>query len=343
MGMMAPCPPIHPRRPPLPALAMTVAICTRNRTEQLARALQSIRDQDRAPDEVLIVDNAPSCDATRQIIERDFPSYRYVRETRLGLDFARNRALAEAGHEYVAFIDDDAVADADWTAQLFETLAEHSGVGLCTGQIMPLSQETLAEQLFEANGGFGRGNQLIHLPHDAKRRLHGRRVPLIAWSVSIGNGTNFALRRSAVVQLGGFDEAFELGQVLHGGGDLDLFWRMLNAGHELMYQPKARVRHEHRKDLPTMAEQLASHQRAVVAFLVKSLKAAHGKRRLSIAVFTAWRVMKPGWRMLKRCVGRDPLDLPTLGKMWRYSIEGLTIYRRAQAIAQQRRHDPEAN
>ncbi|MEP7176632.1 MAG: glycosyltransferase, partial [Gemmatimonadales bacterium] len=60
--------------------------------------------------EILVVDNAPPDDATQDLVAR-YPSVRYVREPIQGLDFARNRALASASGEVVAFLDDDAVAE----------------------------------------------------------------------------------------------------------------------------------------------------------------------------------------------------------------------------------------
>lgn len=316
---------------------MTVAVCTRDRTELLEHALRSLWTQRHAPAEVLVVDNAPSSDATRAMVTRRFAGWRYLREPVLGLDFARNRVLAEARYDVVAFLDDDAVACEDWSHALWRTFEESPGVGVCTGHVAPLSQATEAERLFERNGGFGRGDALVRLPRDARRRLRGLPVPLITWAVSVGNGTNFAVRRSLALEIGGFDEAFELGEALHGGGDLDMFWRMLTAGHELVYQPAARVKHRHRRDVEAMGRQLASHQRALVAFLVKSARASRGAGRLPIAAFLLWRLIKPGARMLKRCGGRDPLPLPILWGMWRSCLGGLTVYPRARDIAARRR------
>ncbi len=332
---------VTPTQPTAARVAMTVAICTRNRTAQLERALRSIDAQNHRPDEVLVIDNAPSSETTRTLLVERFPQYRYIRESIAGLDFARNRALHEAQHEIVAFLDDDAVARPDWTDQLNRTFDDNPRVALCTGHVAAVSQQTPAEKLFEANGGFGRGDRAVRLPHDAGRRLHGLPVPLIAWAVSVGNGTNFAVRRDAALMLGGFDEAFELGEALHGGGDLDMFWRILMAGHELLYQPTARVEHEHRQDLSAVSTQLASHQKALIAFLVKSLRTTRGGARAGLAVFLAWRVVKPGWRMLRRCVGRDPLPLAMLWNMWRQCVAGLTVYPAAQRIAQQRRRTAE--
>jgi hypothetical protein len=83
-----------------------------------------------------------------------------------------------------------------------------------TGRVEALTLETEAQRLFEANGGFGRGLERVRLPEDARRPLHGRRAPLIAWAVSVGSGCSLAVRRELALGLGGFDEALDLGEVL---------------------------------------------------------------------------------------------------------------------------------
>ncbi len=85
---------------------------------------------------------------------------RYVREALLGLDFARNRALHECTNDIVAFLDDDAVADRNWCRTIVRVFSENRQVSVCTGRVLALSLETEAQRLFEANGGFSRGDAL---------------------------------------------------------------------------------------------------------------------------------------------------------------------------------------
>src|SRR5690606_26741462 len=81
----------------LPLPSVTIAVCTRDRTRDLSRALTSLLAQDYAGEtEIVVVDNAPATDATAMLCRTHFPTVRYVRESRPGLDWARNRAIAEA-------------------------------------------------------------------------------------------------------------------------------------------------------------------------------------------------------------------------------------------------------
>jgi GT2 family glycosyltransferase len=320
-----------PESGPVTAADISVAICTRNRAPVLGRALGALAAQSSPPAEILVIDNAPSDQTTRDLVLGRFPAVRYVREPSRGLDFARNRALHEATGAVVAFVDDDAVVDRDWVASLHEVFAENPSVGICTGRVEALEIVNEAQRLFEANGGFSRGTRAVRLPGDAKRPLHGRRAPLIAWAVSVGCGCSYAVRRDVALSLGGFDEVLELGHAPQGGGDHDLLWRILAAGYEVAYEPRALAWHEHRSDLPAVRRQLAYHQRALVAFLAKTLIEARGLARLPVLGFLAWRLVKPGVRLVRRAVGRDPLPAPLLGRMWWNCWLGLGAYPYARA------------
>ena len=97
----------------------SIVICTHNRAALVPDAIASALSQDYPTDryELIVVDNA-STDCTQEVVEgmRGAVSVAYtnVVEENLGLSHARNRGIATARHEYVAFLDDDAVATHHW-------------------------------------------------------------------------------------------------------------------------------------------------------------------------------------------------------------------------------------
>lgn len=325
-------------RPPASAVetGVTAAVCTRGRAAGLGRALASLTSLSGPPVEILVVDNAPSDESVRELVRGHFPTVRYTREPVPGLDFARNRALREATREVVAFVDDDAVVERDWAATLLDVFVRNPRVAVCTGRVEPLSLANEAQRLFEANGGFSRGLAPVRLPADAQRPLHGRQAPLIAWAVSIGSGCSYAVRRDVALALGGFDEALDLGHPLPGGGDHDLLWRALEAGYEVAYEPCALAWHEHRSEMSAVRAQIAHHQRALVAFLAKHVVGGHGGKRLSLLAFLAWRLAKPGVRLARRALGRDPLPESLLVRMWWNCWLGLAAYPYGRFLARRR-------
>ncbi|HVR99014.1 MAG TPA: hypothetical protein VMW27_20510, partial [Thermoanaerobaculia bacterium] len=83
-------------------------------------------------------------------------------------------------------------------------------------------------------------------------------------------------------------------------------------------------------------DQIAGHQRALVALLVKSLGRARGRRHLGLLVFLGWRLVKPAVRLARRSVGDDPLPAPLLLRMLRDCWRGLWAYPQARREAARR-------
>lgn len=314
-----------------------VAICTRNRTEKLGRSLRSVMVQTLPPEEMLVVDNAPDDHSTQTLVRQEFPTARYVREPVPGLDYARNRALAETSMEIVAFIDDDAVAGSGWVEGIRSVFLEGDRIAVCTGKVEAFSLETEGERLFEANGGFARGDDRICLPADRRRRLRGLPAPLIAWAISVGSGCSLAVRRTYILEMGGFDEALDLGPALPGGGDLDILWRALDAGYEIVYDPSVQAYHEHRKQVDAAVTQILEHNRSLIAMLTKSAVTTRNSSRAVVLAFLLWRLLKPGVRLLRRMAGRDPLPGEVLLRMWWSCVRGLGSYPAARRLAARRR------
>jgi GT2 family glycosyltransferase len=322
----------------LQASAVTVAVCTRDRPDKLERLLQSLLRQTCQPRVVLVVDNAPASDATQQLVQR-LPVVRYVREAIPGLDFARNRALRESDSEIVAYVDDDAVVAEDWVASIIAVFNESPAIGVCTGKVDALTLATEGARLFEASGGFGRGDQRLHLPPGVGARPPGLPKPLAAWAFSVGAGVSLAVRRRFALELGGFDEALDMGAVLPGGGDTDMLWRMLEAGHQVVYEPSVRAWHEHRADQQGAEQQILGHGRATVATLTKFVAVAPWLRKPPAMAFLAWRLVKPGARLARRLVGRDPLPARLLARLFVDCWRGLFAYPQALRLAASRRRE----
>jgi glycosyltransferase involved in cell wall biosynthesis len=314
---------------------LTAVVCTRGRPRMLRRAVQSLLVQSEPPDEILVVDNAPEDGRSRAVaLEADGgPPVRYLVEPVPGLDFARNLALREAAGAIVAFLDDDAVADIHWARETREAFRTHAELDACMGLVGPLVPDSPGALLFEANGGFGRGERAIHLPRDRGSRL----VPLIARSLAVGSGCSMALLRDRARGLGGFDEALDMGEALPGGGDLDMLWRILEAGGQVRYEPRVRALHEHRPDEAAAARQIVEHNRGLVAMLVKALRAADVRGRVPILIFLGWRLAKPGLRLMRKLFGRDPLPAWALLALWRGCWRGLRAYPAALREVERRR------
>jgi GT2 family glycosyltransferase len=274
--------------PPVRWPSVTIAVCTRDHPALLDRLLRSLEGLERPPGppvelEVLVVDNAPSDDATRRLVQAR-PGVRYECEPRPGLDFARNRAVGAAQGELLAFLDDDVTVEPAWLRGLLEAWAENPDAGAITGQVLPLACDTEAQVLFERRGGFRRGF--------AKARW-GRECAESAWfhpchAGSFGAGCNMVFATSLLRELGGFDEALDTGPPLPGGGDLDIFYRVIRAGRPLVYEPSMVVRHEHRRDMAQLKRQYWSWGLGFIAFVAKCHRTDPPFRQKQRRMITWW-------------------------------------------------------
>ena len=248
-----------------PAGTVTVAVCTRDRPDDLVLCLDSIERARRSwpgEAEVLVVDNAPPDDATREVV-RQRPGVRYVREPLAGLDVARNRALAEARGQWLAFVDDDVRVDEGWLAGLAAARSEHPDAAAVVGLVLPAELESEAQVRFERRGGFGRG--FSQRRWDGRRGPGGRLHPLGAGE--FGAGCDMAFDVEVLRRLGGFDDALDTGAPLPGGGDLDIFFRVLATDHVLVYEPRMLVFHRHRREMEALRRQYASWGTGLAAYL----------------------------------------------------------------------------
>jgi glycosyltransferase involved in cell wall biosynthesis len=181
------------------------------------------------------------------------------------LNFARNRAIHAANGEILAYLDDDVIVDRSWLAGLFGAWSENPDAAAFTGLVMPYEMVTEAQILFEKRGGFRRGFEKIRY----SQILPGN--PLYPCGAGIfGAGCNMAFRRDVLVKLDGFDEALDTGAALPGGGDLDIFYRIIRSGNIIVYEPQYLVYHEHRREWDKLRRQYWSWGLGFIAYVVKS-------------------------------------------------------------------------
>ncbi|RJR35250.1 MAG: glycosyltransferase [Desulfobacteraceae bacterium] len=229
-------------------LPISVIVCTRDRTAQLRRCLQSLVELEYPNYEIIVVDNAPSSDDTAGLAA-GMP-VRYVCEERPGLDRARNRGIAEALYGIVAFTDDDALPDRNWLNAISSAFAKREVMAV-TGPVIPGELETDAQILFELGyGGMGHGFR--------ERTIRPQTITLrdLFWSSGFGVGCNMAFRREIFTSVGLFDVVLDVGTPSMGAGDIEMFHRIVARGHTLVYEPTVLVRHIHRRGIEALRRQL---------------------------------------------------------------------------------------
>lgn len=325
----------------------TVVICTTGRCELLADAVRAVLAQDHADFDVVVVDNAPATGLTRTALNGiDDQRLTIVDEPEPGLSRARNRGVSAARGEIIAFTDDDARVDSHWLTALIDPILAHRLVGGATGIALPSQLSFAPQRWFESRGGFPKSTsvQLWYTgePESALAEL-GSRVeggPLYPMTTArVGAGVCMAFRRSALDEIGPFDEALGAGTPTRGGEDLDLFARMLAAGYAIIHTPDAVVFHRHRVDLAGLETQIRGNGSGMAALLTKSV-ITRPANLLSLAgrVPRVLMRIRPG---SQRTAGADE-DVPaslTRNEVKGF-LEGPLLYARAVRAARRRPATP---
>ena len=306
--------------------AVTVAICTRDRPDTLTPCLEGLGRLDYPTLDLLIVDNAPSNSDTKNLILEKYPNIRYTCEPRPGLSWARNRAIAEAKGEILAFTDDDAIVDPGWVKAIAQIFAENPEVMAVTGLIAPSELETEAQVLFQQQGGFKDGFE-----REWHRLPPNQKVPrqyLRAWE--LGTGANMAYRRCLFEHIGSFNPALGAGTPTHAGEETEMFFRVLKAGYALVYEPKAIVRHRHRRQRAQLRSQLINYNSSNYPYFAIAAETYPEEffsfLRLGTTGLWSWHLRRLFASLLRP--GQLPRDL-ILAEMWGL-LRGLTLLGKAR-------------
>ena len=222
-------------------MKVDICLCTWNRASLLEQTLRSIARLHipiGCDLRVLLVDNGSS-DNTPVII-RSFESvfaergigFVSLRETKQGHTFARNRALQQMQSELAVWTDDDVIVDSNWLAAYLEAsrdpLYQFWG-GKIEPKFQPARPEWIAENWSNLKGCFAArdlGEAVIEFTEN-----------------QLPYGANFAIRTSTQQQFAFNTDLGRRGVDVLGEDELDLFRRLLSAGHRGCWTPGAKVQH----------------------------------------------------------------------------------------------------
>jgi GT2 family glycosyltransferase len=317
---------------------VTVIVCTRDRTELLKSAIASILATNHSDFGVLVVDNAPSSNATHEFVTGLADSrVQLISEPVPGLSRARNAGLLAATGDVVAFVDDDVIVDRDWLNILVRGFGYGDSVACVSGMVPAGELRTPAQAYFENRVGWSESADVrvfewSKAPKD---------VPLFPFEVRhYGTGANFAVDRRVALSIGGFDERLGAGTPASGGEDIDMFFRILRSGRQLVNEPAAIAWHRHRATADDLRAQTRGYGLGLGAWLAKVASDP------AMAILAAKTVVRRGSALVRhlrsasRSASPSPAvvgDLPPdIGSgTWRFVLKGAWAYlvaRRARGV-----------
>ena len=203
-----------------------------NRADLLRLCLESLERQTLRNFEVIVVDNGSEDDSAA--VARGFsgaPVRLIQNKQNQGFCRANNQGIDVAGGEYVALLNNDAEADADWLERLVEACAADPGIGMVAAKIVvaesPETIDKVGHLIYPDGQNRGRG-------HGEIDRGQFDTPEEVAWP----DGCAALYRKAMLDETGGFDEDF-----FAYADDAELGLRGRIAGWRAVSAPRARVRH----------------------------------------------------------------------------------------------------
>ena len=197
----------------------------------LPACLDALAAQRNAPEfETLLIDNGSRDDST-SFVRTSYPRVRVVENgANLGFAGGNNAGARHARGEWLAFLNNDTVADPSWLSELWKARAEHPGFDLITSRLVflddPAVVDSAGDGYLRAGGAFKHGHGGDAASFGVSREVFG------------ACGGAFAIAREAFDALGGFDERFFMVYE-----DVDLSYRARLRGMRVWYAAGAIVRH----------------------------------------------------------------------------------------------------
>ncbi len=224
-------PPLLPSYP-----KVSVVVCAYNAERTMAACLASLEKLNYQNYEVIVV-NDGSTDRTRAISEQ-FDSIHLINQENKGLSAARNVGIEAATGEIIAFTDSDCVADPDWLTYLVGTFLR-TGRSAVGGPNFPPPEDTLVPSAVAVSPG---GPTHVLLNDEVAEHIPG---------------CNMAFRKKVLEEISGFDPVFRA-----AGDDVDLCWRLQNAGYPIGFSPAAIVWHFRRNTVKAYLNQQRGYGKA---------------------------------------------------------------------------------
>jgi glucosyl-dolichyl phosphate glucuronosyltransferase len=222
---------------------LSIIIPTRNRAQELARALRSIAGQSLNPRrfELVVVDNG-STDGTKTVVEEfraAFPNLLYIYDGRPGLHVGRNRGLFASHADVLVYGDDDIEAQPSWLDAVAEAF-KNGKTALVGGKSLPRYEGEPPEWL----------GRMWEEVRPAGRYLSYLSILDLGESVMeispyLVFGCNFSIRKAVLLEAGGFHPDAMPGEMirLRGDGESAVARHIEAKGYRALYHPGATVYH----------------------------------------------------------------------------------------------------
>ncbi len=212
---------------------ISVVIPNWNGKDEIGKCIDSLLTQSLEP-HIIVVENG-STDGSLEFLQKNYPQIELVvNQKNLGFAGGVNSGIQRAldsGAEYIALLNNDAVADKDWLKHLAAVLDEHPKVGIATCKLLNADKSRV-----DSTGDF---YTTWGLPYPRDRNVSAESAQNKAGEVFGASGGASIYRTSMLREIGLFDKDF-----FAYYEDVDISFRAQLAGWKVFYEPKAEAYHQ---------------------------------------------------------------------------------------------------
>jgi GT2 family glycosyltransferase len=221
-------------------MKVSVVVCTLDREKALRDCINSLKNQSRKPDEIVIVSNK----------RLSIPGTRVIIQKRGGLANARNLSLKEVKGDIVVFFDDDTIMDKNYIKNILEIYDRYDNVGGVTGKIENIVEDNIKKgvlgkimrvyaRIFCFSGFFVTTSGVGKVLSTGFTCANFEYVDEIM-EVQCLSGCNMSYPKRILEDIGKFDEDL-IGNNYYE--DVDYSYRVYKKGYKLYATPNARLKH----------------------------------------------------------------------------------------------------
>jgi len=248
-------------------MLVSALVCTRNRAASLVRTVTSLLTQDGLLHEVVVIDQSDNDETEQALKAIAHDRLRYFKSRAVGKGAALNEGLGYARGEIVVCTDDDCEAPPDWVSSMTRALERYPRVAIAFCNVVAPSHDR--------NAGY-----VPTYERSESRLLHS----VLDLSTGYGLGAGMALRKEAILSVGGCDETMGPGARFKSGDDIDLAIRVLQLGWHVLDTVETSIIHHGFRPHTTSRAHVGGDWFALGATCSKSVRG----RRLLGAVPTLW-------------------------------------------------------